>query len=89
MASCASLKVATLAGSPTTEILPVAFGPHRGALHRPAGQRARALAVVICPPIGRDARCAYRRGLPPDFTGWSQAGGPGFRCAMDGPRARG
>ena len=30
------------------------------------------------------ARCAYRRGLPPDFTGWSQAGGPGFRCARDG-----
>jgi formylglycine-generating enzyme required for sulfatase activity len=29
------------------------------------------------------ARCAYRRGLPPDFTGWSQAGGPGFRCARD------
>jgi formylglycine-generating enzyme required for sulfatase activity len=31
------------------------------------------------------ARCAYRRGLPPTFTGWSQAGGPGFRCAQDGP----
>jgi len=29
------------------------------------------------------ARCAYRRGLLPDFTGWSQAGGPGFRCASD------
>lgn len=29
------------------------------------------------------ARCAYRRGLPPDFDGWSQAGGPGFRCALD------
>ncbi len=29
------------------------------------------------------ARGAYRRGLPPDFTGWSQAGGPGFRCAQD------
>jgi formylglycine-generating enzyme required for sulfatase activity len=29
------------------------------------------------------ARCAYRRGLAPDFTGWSQAGGPGFRCALD------
>jgi iron(II)-dependent oxidoreductase len=29
------------------------------------------------------ARCAYRRGLLPDFTGWSQAGGPGFRCALD------
>jgi formylglycine-generating enzyme required for sulfatase activity len=28
-------------------------------------------------------RCAYRRGLRPDFTGWSQAGGPGFRCAKD------
>ena len=28
-------------------------------------------------------RCAYRRGLLPDFTGWSQAGGPGFRCAQD------
>ena len=28
-------------------------------------------------------RCAYRRGLPPEFTGWSQAGGPGFRCAQD------
>ena len=29
------------------------------------------------------ARCAYRRGLPPEFTGWTQAGGPGFRCARD------
>lgn len=28
-------------------------------------------------------RCAYRRGLLPGFTGWSQAGGPGFRCAKD------
>jgi formylglycine-generating enzyme required for sulfatase activity len=28
-------------------------------------------------------RCAYRRGLLPDFTGWTQAGGPGFRCASD------
>lgn len=28
-------------------------------------------------------RCAYRRGLLPDFTGWTQAGGPGFRCALD------
>ncbi len=28
-------------------------------------------------------RCAYRRGLPPAFDGWSQAGGPGFRCACD------
>lgn len=28
-------------------------------------------------------RCAYRRGLRPEFTGWTQAGGPGFRCAMD------
>lgn len=28
-------------------------------------------------------RCAYRRGLLPDFTGWTQAGGPGFRCAQD------
>jgi formylglycine-generating enzyme required for sulfatase activity len=29
------------------------------------------------------ARCAYRRGLSPEFTGWSQCGGPGFRCAID------
>jgi len=29
------------------------------------------------------ARCAYRKPAPPDFTGWSQAGGPGFRCAAD------
>lgn len=28
-------------------------------------------------------RCAYRRGLLPEFTGWTQAGGPGFRCARD------
>jgi formylglycine-generating enzyme required for sulfatase activity len=27
-------------------------------------------------------RCAYRRGLLPEFTGWTQAGGPGFRCAL-------
>ncbi len=29
------------------------------------------------------ARCAYRKPARPDFTGWSQAGGPGFRCAQD------
>lgn len=31
------------------------------------------------------ARCAYRRGALADFDGWTQAGGPGFRCAMDAP----
>ena len=29
------------------------------------------------------ARCAYRKAALPTFTGWSQAGGPGFRCARD------
>lgn len=31
------------------------------------------------------ARCAFRRGAPPEFTGWSTCGGPGFRCALDVP----
>jgi len=31
------------------------------------------------------ARCAYRRGARPEFDGWTQAGGPGFRCAVDPP----
>ncbi len=30
------------------------------------------------------ARCAYRKPAAPAFTGWSQAGGPGFRCAAEG-----
>jgi formylglycine-generating enzyme required for sulfatase activity len=30
-------------------------------------------------------RCAYRRGARPEFDGWTQAGGPGFRCAKDAP----
>lgn len=43
-----------------TQLQPVVFGGHAGALHSPVGQAARGVAVVLCPPIGRDARCAYR-----------------------------
>src|SRR5262245_50048272 len=42
------------------QVRPVAFDGHFGALHTPAPQTARGVTVVICPPIGRDARCAYR-----------------------------
>jgi alpha-beta hydrolase superfamily lysophospholipase len=40
-------------------IVPVSFGGHLGAWHRPSGED-RGVAVVICPPLGREARCAYR-----------------------------
>jgi alpha-beta hydrolase superfamily lysophospholipase len=36
----------------------VVFDGHAGAVHRPAG--GARLAVVVCPPVGRDARLAYR-----------------------------
>lgn len=39
---------------------PVVFAGHIGALHLPTPQPPRGVAVVLCPPIGRDARCAYR-----------------------------
>src|ERR1700756_4449026 len=38
----------------------VTFDGHHGALHCPAPERARGVVVVLCPPVGRDARCAYR-----------------------------
>lgn len=43
-----------------TRVEPVAFNGHVGALHWPAGQVPHGLAVVLCAPVGRDARCAYR-----------------------------
>ena len=39
---------------------PVVFDGHIGALHLPKPQAPRGVAVVLCPPVGRDARCAYR-----------------------------
>ena len=38
----------------------VAFDGCFGVLHRPAPAQARGVAVVLCSPVGRDARCAYR-----------------------------
>ncbi len=42
------------------EAWPITFGGHAGWLHAPAGGRAGAVGVVICAPLGRDARCAHR-----------------------------
>lgn len=39
---------------------PIAFGGHAGWLHAPPDGRAAAVGVVICAPLGRDARCAHR-----------------------------
>lgn len=36
----------------------VTFAGHAGAVHRPAGPAG--LAVVLCPPVGREGRMAYR-----------------------------
>jgi alpha-beta hydrolase superfamily lysophospholipase len=47
--------------STNSEIMPVVFGDHFGALHRPCeGGTATDMAVVICPTLGRDGRSAYR-----------------------------
>lgn len=54
------LDAAWRAAGRATQLDPVVFDGHVGALHRPAGQAARGVAVVLCQPIGRDARCAYR-----------------------------
>ena len=43
-----------------TLLEPVVFDGHIGALHRPTAQTPRGVTVVLCPPVGRDARCAYR-----------------------------
>lgn len=42
------------------EAWPIAFGGHAGWLHAPPADKAGALGVVLCAPLGRDARCAYR-----------------------------
>lgn len=42
------------------DIWPIAFGGHAGWLHAPPQGRAGALGVVLCAPLGRDARCAHR-----------------------------
>jgi len=41
-------------------IIPVAFSGMFGSVHIPASQTRRDLAIVICPPIGTDARKTYR-----------------------------
>ncbi|CAN5151086.1 alpha/beta hydrolase [soil metagenome] len=43
----------------TARTWPVAFGGHAGWLHAPAAGRASAVGVVLCAPLGRDARCAH------------------------------
>src|ERR1700751_2339563 len=43
-----------------TQQPPVPFDAHAGPLHLPGAQAPRGVAVVLCPPVGRDARCAYR-----------------------------
>jgi len=45
------------AGPATT--LPIAFAGHAGWLHTPGGERTREVGVVLCSPLGRDARCAH------------------------------
>jgi hypothetical protein len=42
------------------ETWPIAFDGHAGWLHAPSEGRAGAVGVVICAPLGRDARCAHR-----------------------------
>lgn len=42
------------------EAWPIAFQGHAGWLHAPPAGKAGALGVVVCAPLGRDARCAYR-----------------------------
>src|SRR6218665_897665 len=39
---------------------PIVFAPHAGWLHAPPQGKAGALGVVLCAPLGRDARCAHR-----------------------------
>ncbi|MHB2211553.1 alpha/beta hydrolase family protein [Methylobacterium sp. CM6257] len=43
-----------------TEITSVYFGGHYGTIHRPKAKPRSGLAVVIVPPIGREASCACR-----------------------------
>lgn len=43
-----------------TRLEPVSFDGHLGAMHRPVAQAPHGVVVVLCPPLGRDARCAYR-----------------------------
>lgn len=64
-----------------------AFLPYPGSAHRsPSASGAlRVLRGGSWFYTQEHARCAYRRGAPPGFDGWTQAGGPGFRCAMDPP----
>lgn len=53
-------RAADLGGGSGARVQPVAFDGHFGALHQPATGASRGVAVLICPPVGRDARCAYR-----------------------------
>ena len=43
-----------------TEIVPVSFEGHLGAIHRPSGGVGNGTSIVICPAIGRDGRWTYR-----------------------------
>jgi alpha-beta hydrolase superfamily lysophospholipase len=42
------------------ELVPVSFNGHAGVLHRPADRLQDRPALLLCPALGRDARCAYR-----------------------------
>ena len=46
--------------APATRVRPVTFEGHFGSLHTPTREPGRGAAVLVCPPVGRDARCAYR-----------------------------
>lgn len=46
--------------APVARSWPVAFDGHAGWLHAPPAGRAASLGVVLCAPLGRDARCAHR-----------------------------
>jgi len=45
---------------PDTLTIAVTFEGRAGVLHRPDASAVLDTAVVICPPVGREARCAYR-----------------------------
>lgn len=62
-----------------------ALRPYPGSVHRSAAARGtqRVLRGGSWFFTMEHARCAYRRGAPPEFDGWTTCGGPGFRCAAD------
>ena len=48
-----------------TEIVSVTFDGHFGALHRPRAGDVADMAIVICPAVGRDARCYLKDRIKP------------------------